>query len=111
MKIKDGAILAGLQLGMRQALIIAEELYKKYGQELVITCGLDGAHSAGSLHYYGYALDFRTYYFTSGEITEIVSNLFGRLRAVSRYYDVVKHQTHIHVEFDIIRYKKGRCLQ
>lgn len=94
---KEGVILAGLNIKMRKVLIEAEHIWKKYGQELVVTSGLDGTHSAGSLHYYGRALDFRTRYFTN----EICNQVANELKAnLPNDYDVVLHSTHIHVEYD-----------
>ncbi len=99
MQIKEGVILAGLDIHMRPVLVEADKIWKRYGQELVVTSGLDGVHSAGSLHYYGRALDFRTRYFTSEEekkavFEELIAALDGTL------YDFVCHSTHIHVEYD-----------
>lgn len=95
MKIKDGVILNGLSLKMRIVLITAELIWQEYGKELVITSALDGEHKAGSLHYYGYALDFRTRYFTDAESLEVYNKLKDILPG---NYIVIKHSTHIHVE-------------
>jgi hypothetical protein len=97
MKIKKGVILSGLQLPMRRALKEADELWKKLGQELVITAGLEGEHSAGSLHYYGYAFDCRTRYFDQERHRHIAQTLRS---ALGGDYDVVVHKTHIHVEYN-----------
>jgi hypothetical protein len=97
MKIKKGAILPGIKIEMRKALKEADKLWKSYAKELVITCGVDGEHSAGSLHYYGYALDFRIRYFPQNIHTEIVYKL---KKALGADYDVILHKTHIHVEYD-----------
>lgn len=97
MKIKDGAILSGLDIHVRPILIIAERIWKSYGQELVITSGLDGAHSAGSLHYYGLAVDLRTHYFTAPEVEAIAKEL---QTALGSNFDVFVHSTHIHAEYD-----------
>jgi len=97
MKIKKGASLQGLQIPMRKPLIIADYIYRKFGKELVITSGTDGEHSAGSLHYYGYAIDIRTNYFTQDEIKQVVENLRNDLQ---KDYHVVEHQTHIHIEYE-----------
>ena len=96
MKIKEGVILHGLKLEMRTVLINAEKLWKAFGQELVVTAGLDGTHSAGSLHYYGFALDFRTRYFSDKEKRNIKMLLSQKL---SIDYQVISHPTHIHVEY------------
>lgn len=97
MKIKAGANIQNIDVRMRPVLIAAERIWKEHGQELVVTCGLDGTHSAGSLHYYGRALDFRTHYFDIYVSQEIVNELRA---ALGSDYDVVLESDHIHVEFD-----------
>jgi len=97
MQIKDGVIIAGLQIEMRKALVAADKIWKDLGEELVITAGLEGAHSAGSLHYYGYALDLRSRYFDEASKMYAVDTLQTEL---GDDYDVVSHSSHIHVEYD-----------
>jgi len=97
MKIKKGAILAGLKIQMRKVLIAANMVWKKYGEELVVTEGLGGEHSAGSLHYYGFAVDLRTRYFIQNIHDEIAREL---RRQLDSDYDVIVHKTHIHAEYD-----------
>jgi hypothetical protein len=105
MKTKDNTIsLAGLQLPMRKVLKVVDIVYKQHGQEAVITAGTevvkdDGKfiHSAGSFHPFGFALDFRTYYFTQEEI-----NLIKPLiqKALGEDYDVIFETNHFHIEYD-----------
>ena len=97
MQIKEGANIQGMDIKVRPILIIADKLWHKYGQELVITAGLDGAHSAGSLHYYGLAVDMRTRYFDKATQAKITAELKRRL---GYNYDVVLHSSHIHAEYD-----------
>lgn len=97
MQIKEGAIIAGLDIKMRPVLINADKIWKELGQELVITAGLDGVHSAGSLHYYGLAVDLRTRYFSEEEKEVAASRLMSDLGSD---YDVITHSSHIHVEYD-----------
>lgn len=97
MQFKIGADIRGLDIRMRPVLIVADELWKKFGQELVVTCGLDGVHSAGSLHYYGLALDLRIRYFELGTIIDLTKLLQERLGSD---FDVIQHRSHIHVEYD-----------
>ena len=99
MQIKDGASLVGIKLPMRKVLIVADELWKGAGEELVVTEGTGGTHSAGSLHCFGYAVDLRSRYFDAATIRDVVSALRLRLGAD---YDVVVHKTHIHVEYQKI---------
>ena len=100
MKIKKGAILAGLNILMRPVLIHGEDIWKALGKEFVITCGLDSTHSAGSLHYYGLAVDIRAKYWNDDGKHEVANELRAVL-GVS--YNVVVHEGkngHIHVEYD-----------
>ncbi len=116
MKIKDGVIMQGLQLEMRFILIEADKIWKELGEELVITSALDGTHSAGSLHYYGYALDFRTRYFDDVRVQSAYDKLVEFKKSekaiyysesdypiLSNRFDIVKHKTHMHVEYELPR--------
>lgn len=96
MEIKDSVIMAGLKIEMRKALIYAEAEYKARNQSLVVTSALDGTHSASSVHYYGYALDFRTRDTPFEVVAVIAESLRLRLGA---QYRVIVHSTHMHVEY------------
>ncbi len=104
MKIKEGANIQGLDIRMRPVLIAADRIWEEHGQRLVVTSGLDGAHSAGSLHYYGRAVDFRIRDFDAQTVSLVFVALKKELDALGNkyisYYDVVLHKTHIHVEYD-----------
>lgn len=101
MQIKDGVIMAGLDINMRPVLLHAEDIWDRFGEELVVTGALDGTHSAGSLHYYGRALDFRTRYFGKEEALAVANTLRDTLdQLYPDTYDVIAHGTHIHVEYD-----------
>lgn len=114
MIIKDETVkLDGLQPIMRHAMRWADIVWRDLGKECVITAGTeavknDGSnelvHSAGSLHYSGLALDFRTRYFDDGG-DEAADKLEFHLNHTSSYLDsgkfeVIQHKTHIHVEFE-----------
>ena len=98
MIVKEGVQLHGLKIEMRTALMTAARIWKQFGQELVVTSALDGTHAACSLHYYGYALDFRSRYFTEEEKTEVINLLRKKL---PKEFEVISHPTHIHVEYDL----------
>jgi len=101
MKIKKGANIQGLDIRMRPVLVEADKIWRELGHELVITSGLDGEHSAGSLHYYGLAVDLRTNYFTDKEKATAADRLRRRLDPPFNWrYDIVVEQTHIHAECD-----------
>jgi len=95
MKIKEGVILNGLQPIMRLALYEADKVWLDLDKELVVTSGLDSTHSAGSKHYSGNALDFRTRYFTKGECEIAYRELKTKLGVA---FKVIWEKTHIHVE-------------
>lgn len=97
MQIKEGVIMAGLKIEMRPALTVAGQEWERLGKELVITSALDGTHSAGSLHYYGYAVDLRTYYFSIANKRTAANRLRNRL---GDDFDVIEHDSHIHCEYD-----------
>lgn len=105
MQIKPGASIVGLDIRMRPALLACEAVIPEYGKihntdiVFVITCGLDGTHSAGSLHYYGLAIDVRTRDLRAlgVDIWTIVDEL---KRILGSSFNVVKHKTHIHIEYD-----------
>ena len=97
MKTKKGVILAGLHPVMRPVLVAAESTWRLLGRPegATITSGLDGVHSAGSLHPYGMALDFRTRYFSPDETASAAMRLRDKLGID---YQVVVEKDHIHVE-------------
>lgn len=102
MQIKDGVILAGLNPNMRFVLITADDIWRNHGQELVVTSGLDGCHSAWSWHYYGCALDFRTRYFGSHrERQDVANELQAALKKKSSLYGVVLESNHIHTQYKL----------
>ena len=87
----------GLQPQMQRVLKEADKIWSEHGQELVITSARDGIHSAGSLHYYGFAVDLRTRYFSPNAKRQVANDLDDIL---GEDYDVIVHATHIHVEYD-----------
>ena len=97
MKIKDKSVnIWGLQVEMQPVLKAADTIWKQFGQELTITSARDGMHSAGSLHYYGFAVDLRIW-----GLEGVVQTLATNLRSIlGSDYDVIVHSSHIHVEYD-----------
>jgi hypothetical protein len=100
LKFKDGVQGFGLQLEMRTVLKTADSIWREFGQELVVTETVGGTHSAGSLHYYGYAVDLRTNYFSDEEKKKVLGRMHTEL---PEGYDVILHSTHMHVEYDAIK--------
>lgn len=96
MLLKKGVILSGLDIRMRPALISMDALYGEFGHELVVTSGLDGEHSAGSLHYYGLAFDCRTRYFTDEQKENIQAEAKKRL---GNEFVVLLEPDHLHIQY------------
>lgn len=95
--LANGADIRGLDLAMQPVMRAAGLWREKQGLRLVVTSGLEGAHSPASLHYYGRAVDFRTNDLTieqAERFTEFVK------KAVGDNYDVILEKTHLHVEYD-----------
>ncbi len=95
MIIKDKVIMPD-KLEMRIVLIRAKAVWKEYGRKLVVTSGKEGTHSAGSLHYYGYAVDLRTRFWLKKKKLLVFKTLKQRM---GTDYRVIWHRTHIHVEY------------
>jgi len=101
MKIKPGADIKGLRNIMRAALHVADGLWESSGRSegVTITCGLDGVHSARSLHPCGLALDLRTRYFTRETAEELANRLRIEIKAMDQNYGVVFEGDHIHIQW------------
>ena len=97
MNLKDDSVnIWGLKLPMQKVLKAADTIWRQYGQVLTVTSARDGVHSAGSLHYYGYAVDLRIW-----GLEDHILTIATRLREIlGNDYDVIVHTTHLHVEYD-----------
>lgn len=100
MKVKDGVELSGLEFIMREVLIQADEIWSENGQELVVTSTNDWAdnRTAGSLHPYGLAVDFRTRYFDDVTKQKAYKQL---LKKLGDKYIVISEPSHIHVQLNL----------
>jgi hypothetical protein len=101
MDIKPGADIRGLRNVMRYPLSVAERIWEENGRSegITITCGLNGVHSAGSLHPCGLAVDLRTRYFTSEIASDVARRLRSTLKVVDTNYGVKLESDHIHVQW------------
>ena len=108
MKLKKGVTINRLEFIMRSVMKIAEEVWKEYGQECVITSGDEQEttftgrliHLAHSYHYFGYALDFRIRYFDMETRMKVYKLLQKRLENVSSKFQVMLREHYIHVEYN-----------
>ena len=101
MKTKDKSVnIWGLEVEMQPVLKWADRIWKDAGHHLVITSARDSIHSAGSLHYYGYAVDMRASV-SWGYDAFTIEKIADELRQVlGEGYQVIIHASHIHVEYD-----------
>jgi hypothetical protein len=98
MTLKPGVLPNGLRVELLLAIQIASEVWKRHGQELVITSLNDSKHRNTSLHYAGAAVDFRTRYFIGDQAATVADDLREAL-GKNPDYDVVLEETHIHLEW------------
>ena len=97
MKIKPGVKANGIKPEILLAIQIADGIWSRAGQELVITSITDGTHSKKSRHYIGMAADFRTRYFSDVGVKAVE---FDLKESLGPEYYVLVHSTHIHVQFN-----------
>jgi hypothetical protein len=103
LKLKPGVTLTGLQPQMALAAPIIADVYAVLGVDAVITSSNDGEHMAGSKHYEGLALDFRTRELSADDqqaLLAMVREALGTDPANPGEFDVVLEATHLHVEYD-----------
>ena len=96
-KLKKGVSLNGVQPEMAVAFSVILNVYHRLGHNCTITSCTDGTHSAGSRHYIGLAMDFRT--------RDIPDHKRAQLRgavasSLGDEFDVILEDDHLHVEFD-----------
>ena len=111
LKIKPGAELDGLTIEAIGAIVACLSVWTLLKREWVtITEGTGAKHEvADSAHtvdyegdeYYGYAIDVRTRDLPGGCKGEMAARAASYLRStLGGAYDVVLHDTHIHIEYD-----------
>lgn len=97
-----GARVLGLRSEVVLALMVANDVFKESGFDCVITAGIDGSHSRGSIHYKALAADLRANHIPQGERAGITEKIKVRL---GDDYDVILEgdgtpNVHWHIEFD-----------
>ena len=87
-------VCGDLQGVAQKALGRVAKVLKSIHEDTFVTSKRDGNHSPGSFHYLGLAFDFRYPLMWN-------KGLKARLiKAIGKGFDIVFHETHIHVEWD-----------
>ncbi|HDO25854.1 MAG TPA: hypothetical protein ENG95_04345 [Nitrospirae bacterium] len=94
MLIKLGVSIRNIKRPIRRTLSPIAKVFKKYGEEAVITSTVEGNHSASSLHYEGLAVDIRL---PVNNLQAIMKDLRLELNGD---YDIILEASHFHVEYD-----------
>ena len=94
--LKPDVRIFGLRPEIVLAILVAERAYAEIGCELMLTSGIEGTHSAGSLHYAGCAVDFRTLNVAPDKLNPLVEKIRA---ALGPDFDVLLETNHLHAEF------------
>lgn len=94
--VKPGAVVNS-EREMIYARNIVADVFRRNSYQLVITSGVDSGHMVGSLHYTGYAEDYRTRDVHPLDLPRMVAEIRSLLGSA---YDVVLEPDHLHVEYD-----------
>lgn len=98
LRLKPGVRIHGLRPEVVLALqVLVGSFGKAGGYDVTVTAGIDGAHSPGSLHYSGAAVDIRTRDVPKEKLPSIVADARESLGAD---FDLVVESDHLHVEFE-----------
>lgn len=95
LSIKEGVRLPK-ELAVPVAVYICDQVLAERDYPCILTSGLEGKHSRGSLHYIGHAFDIRHFHIPEDKRASIVREIQGRVGAD---FDVVLESNHIHVEY------------
>jgi len=97
MKLKQDVTMNGIKPELVLGLMVADSIWKKYGEELVITSITDSRHSKNSRHYIGLAADLRTRYFDKPTALRVANELKTEL---GDEFFVLLESTHVHIQFN-----------
>lgn len=102
MSLKTGVSPTGIKPEMVLADSIVAEAFHRAGLECIRTSINDGVHGRGSLHAFGYAIDYRTKHVPDEDVVALADEIRANL---GRLYDVILEDQggsneHLHVEWD-----------
>lgn len=105
MILKDKSVLLKeLKPQLVLALLMCNEVFRKYGSEVIITSLNDGKHSLNSKHYSGEAVDIRSKHLSTANKRKILEELRLAL-SYPKLFDVLleyenQDNEHFHIEYD-----------
>lgn len=97
MSLKSDVKIAVLTPQIVLAVIIVQSIYSDLKLPFVITSLTDGKHMPRSKHYVGGAFDIRTNNIGNSTVNSVLKLI---RESLTSDFDVVRHSTHIHVEYD-----------
>lgn len=110
---KDSSVnVHGLEPQMQCVLKESYRIWGDAGINWVITSARDGIHGPASYHYFGLAVDLRTWDSEGQQLSmekkEVLASLLRRaLSQYSQFFDVLVESSHIHVEYDWTRAQRA----
>jgi len=97
MILKQGVKIANLKPQLIIAIMVANDVYRLHGKELVITSVDDSKHGKNTLHGSGSAFDCRTSYFMAGEAERVANEIRAK---IDEDFDIAFETDHLHIEYD-----------
>jgi len=98
MTFKNGVKINGVKPEVSLALIVANDVFKSHGYDMIVTSITDGKHSPTSLHYVGFAFDLRNRHIETLKETVLIQK--DLREALTDEFDVILEKDHFHIEFD-----------
>jgi len=107
---KDGVDMRFIRPELQQYIPNIAQIFYHYTPEVfkfVITSGGEGRHSDRSFHYYGLAIDCRTWWIPPNEEDRVylrmktLNNIVGDIHELDGYLQAIIHRdSHLHIEYD-----------
>jgi hypothetical protein len=97
--VKNTSVLPSNRPEIERARRIVVEVWNRYGYTVTVTSGEEpnATHRTESLHYSGFAEDYRTRDVPPSKLADMVADVRARLGSD---YDVVLESDHLHIEYD-----------
>lgn len=100
-RLKQGATIYGIRPEMVMCDGTVTAIFNKRNYYCMVTSGVGKKHSQKSLHYVGYALDYRTKHLPEDVKQEILKEIKEALPCCDVILEHLgEPQEHIHVEYD-----------